>query len=153
MAKAQYTAEFDKARKLWPGVKRGCNTELSYLKSKHRDWAKVIPLMYSAIEQQIIRHDQKANAYRPEFVPPWKNFKTWLFNRCWEETEGTEVDPKEEERKERMAIEREKQKGRTEYGQFFREKLTKELEGFLASDIDFYKYYSWLITEILSERK
>jgi hypothetical protein len=35
-----YTDEFDIARKAWPGIKRGLETELKCLK-KHKDWRKV----------------------------------------------------------------------------------------------------------------
>ena len=148
----QEIAEFDKARKLWPGVKRGRETEFVCLK-KHKDWKDVVPLLYPAIEQQIIRHHNKAIAYPSVFVPPWKNFKTWLNNRCWEEVEGTEVDPAEERRKGQMCIEKEKQKTRDDYDRFFREKTIEELKGFLVSGVDFYRYHSWLIKEIISEKQ
>ena len=148
----EYTEDFERARKLWPGVKRGCDTELAYLKSKHKDWIKVIPLMYPAIEQQIKRRQSKIQTTPQPFIPPWKNFKTWLCNRCWEETEGSEVDPAIESRKRAKEEEQEKQKARDMYGKYFREKTTTELADILKSDNSFHKYYHWLIKEIIAER-
>jgi hypothetical protein len=90
MARTQYTEDFEKARKLYPGTKRGCETEFACLK-KHENWKEIVPLLYQAIENQIVRKRKKRG--RGEFVPPWKHFKTWLNNNCWEEEENSIVDP------------------------------------------------------------
>lgn len=119
---------------------------------KHKDWKKIIPLLYPAIEGQIRRRRNKLCEIPQPFVPPWKHFKTWLNNNCWEETEGTEVDPEEEAKKEKLNIERKKQKGREQYGRYFEEKPTGILEGYLKSNEGLLKFYHWLIKEILEER-
>jgi len=71
---------FEEARKLFPGNKRGLETEYDYLRKKHTDWEVVIPLLKPAIEAQIAWR-QNANG---EFRPPWKDFKSWTYNRYWE---------------------------------------------------------------------
>lgn len=73
---------FETFRQLYPGTKRGHETEFKTLQ-KHDDWKEVVYLLPEAIERQIAqkKHDLQQN----KFVPPWKNLKTWLNNRCWEE--------------------------------------------------------------------
>ena len=73
--------KFEQARLLFPGTKRGYDTEFKDLAKKHKDWRKVLSLLVPAIQQQI---KWRVNA-NGEFRPPWKNFKTWLYQRCWEE--------------------------------------------------------------------
>jgi DNA-binding transcriptional ArsR family regulator len=74
--------DFDQARKLYPGVKRGCDTEFADFKKKYRDWKEVLPLLVPAIENQIqCRADKEESG---AWVPNWKNFRTWLNQRCWE---------------------------------------------------------------------
>jgi hypothetical protein len=73
---------FDESRKLYPGIKRGLDTEFEYFK-KHKDWKKCLELLEPAINNQIrLREQIKA---QNKFVPEWKHFKTWIYNRCWEE--------------------------------------------------------------------
>ena len=79
-SKDKYMSIFDQARKLFKGTKRGLKTEYDYFVKKHTDWKDVLPLLVLAVSQQII--------WRAEDGRYWKNFKTWIFNRCWEETKG-----------------------------------------------------------------
>jgi hypothetical protein len=74
--------EFEKARKLYPGTKRGRDTEFADFKKKHRDFAVIVPLLYSAISNQI---ESRQKAGPDDFVPSWKYFRTWLNNKCWED--------------------------------------------------------------------
>lgn len=71
---------FEKARKLYPGAKRGFDKEFVNFKKKHRDWREVLPLLEPAIQNQI-RWRETANG---EFRPPWKNFPTWINSGWWE---------------------------------------------------------------------
>ena len=73
---------FDEARKLFKGTKRGLETEYENFR-KHADWQDVLPLLKPAVEQQI--------RWRAADGRYWKNFKTWINSRCWEETEGVVV--------------------------------------------------------------
>lgn len=76
----EYMSIFDEARKLFKGTKRGNKTEYDNFIKKHADWKEVLPLLVSAVTQQIIWRDEDGRY--------WKNFKTWINNRCWEETKG-----------------------------------------------------------------
>lgn len=73
---------FETFRELYPGKKRGHDTELDCLQ-KHDDWQTVIYLLPEAIERQIAQ--RQYDTRQGKFVPEWKNLKTWLNNRCWEE--------------------------------------------------------------------
>lgn len=75
-------AEFDKARELYPGSKRGLDTEFDYFKKKIKDWKKVVTLLYPAIEKQI--KSRAVKKQKGEFIPEWKGFSSWIYNRYWE---------------------------------------------------------------------
>lgn len=76
---------FDKARKLYPGRKRGLATELDNLRKKHTDWQAVLPEIEKAIQQQINWRRSVIDSDPQAFVPEWKNLQTWINQRCWEE--------------------------------------------------------------------
>ena len=78
--------EFEAARKLYPGDKRGTDTELLNLMKKHKDWRGVIPALEPAIELQIAHREEMVR--KKEFVPSWKHFKTYINNRSWESKIG-----------------------------------------------------------------
>lgn len=79
-----YMSIFHLAQKEFYGTKRGTQTEFDNLRKKHKDWEKVLPLLLPAIRNQIANRERMK--LKGEFVPPPKNFKTWINNRCWEET-------------------------------------------------------------------
>jgi hypothetical protein len=84
-------AEFEKARKEYPGQKRGLDTEFDYFKQKVKDWKEVLPKLKPAIEQQKQYRQKQESA--GNFVPAWKHFKSWIYNRYWEmEFEQTESE-------------------------------------------------------------
>lgn len=74
---------FDSFRKLYPGTKRGKETEFDNFTKKTKDWELVLPHLKSIIEQQI--EAKNKIKLRGGFVPEWKNLSTWINNRCWEE--------------------------------------------------------------------
>jgi len=74
-------AEFDEARRFYPGVKRGNDREFKNFCKKNKDWREALPLLLPAITKQIVWRE-KANG---EFRPPWKNFQTWINQGCWED--------------------------------------------------------------------
>ncbi len=78
---------FDKSRLLFKGTKRGLQTEYENF-CKHPDHREVIELLLPAVENQI--------RWRAEDGRYWKNFKTWVNQRCWEETEGADKTEGEE---------------------------------------------------------
>ena len=87
----KYISIFDSARKLYQGKKRGNDEEFSnfvyHCKNPLRgmpviDWKEALPFLEPAIRKQIA---WRKNPKKGEFVPPWKNFKTWINQRCWTE--------------------------------------------------------------------
>lgn len=141
-----YKEEFETARKAWPGIKRGLETELKCLK-KHKDWQKAILLLMPAIKEQIRRHELKKQL--DVFVPSWKNFKTWLNNRCWEEEEELAISkPNQQSVKEE--VEKLKSRDREMQEGWLRDKTTKALQD-LRRDKSAH-VANWLIDEILNER-
>lgn len=82
----QHMQQFNAARMIFGGVTRGLNTEFNNFRKKHKDWPKVIPLLIPAIELEI--EVRKLAKDANEFYPAWKNFTTWINNRCWEAYES-----------------------------------------------------------------
>lgn len=77
---------FEEARKLYPGDKRGLDTEFENLKRKHKDWQAIVPALEGALDLQMARRAKMKTA--GEFVPSWKNFRTYINQRCWESKNG-----------------------------------------------------------------
>ena len=141
---------FDIARKAYPSVKRGLNTEFDYF-CKHKDWKQALPLLKPAIDEQIERRRLDAQANR--FVPPWKHLKTWLYNRCWEETEGVTESPEEKAVKEKQERERKKQKDRDDFQRYLESKSTPALLDIKKDGGYLPGLCGWLIDEILQNRQ
>jgi len=74
--------QFEEFRVLYPGTKRGLNTEFQQIK-KHSDYKEIIPTLKETIQKHI-KHRSHLNKIG-EFVPQWKNLQTWINQRCWEE--------------------------------------------------------------------
>ena len=76
-------SEFNEFKKQYPGRKRGLEIEFADLKNKHKDYKQVIPIILTSLNNQI--KARKDASKIKAFVPEWKNLKTWLYQRCWEE--------------------------------------------------------------------
>ena len=80
-------ADFEKARLLYPGVKRGSETEydnyIKKLKKFHLKESAVTPLLLPAIQFQIKQRAGK------DWNASWKHFSTWINNRWWEAVSDT----------------------------------------------------------------
>jgi hypothetical protein len=74
---------FDEGRKLFPGTKRGLATEYANFRKKHKDWKEAAYKIRPAVEKEM-EHKKLLRA-RGQFVPEWKNFQTWINQRCWEQ--------------------------------------------------------------------
>ncbi|PXV61203.1 hypothetical protein CLV62_12536 [Dysgonomonas alginatilytica] len=74
--------EFDNFRKLYPGTKRGLDTEFENLKKKHKDYKEVLSFLLPALENMIDWRDQKKALN--QFVPDYPNLQTWINQRRWE---------------------------------------------------------------------
>ena len=82
---------FDSFRKKYSGTKRGNKTEFENFK-KHKDWRTVLPLLEGLLTNQILSREQRQR--KKMFVPSWKNLKTWINQRCWEDEITIETTPK-----------------------------------------------------------
>lgn len=78
-----YIELFDDFRKSYPGKVRGIDPELNDFKRKHKNWKEITLLLSEALESQIENRDYFETI--GEFVPTWKNLKTWLNQSCWTE--------------------------------------------------------------------
>ena len=78
-----FLEQFEIFRKLYPGSKKGLDTEFENLKKKHKDYIEIVPQLPEIIKRQM--RIKKAKKDRGEFVPEWKNLQTWINGRCWEE--------------------------------------------------------------------
>ncbi len=144
MTDNNHIAVFDQARVLYRkyGTVRGNATEFADFKRKHRDWKAVLPLIRKAIDDQAFWR-----AVAIGFVPPWKNFKTWIYQRCWEEehparTRGQGESP------EKMA-ERKKEKMRSEYTPWIIEATQDALDDFVKRC----PHVKWLVDEIQAQSR
>ena len=76
---------FDAFRKEYPGTKRGLKTELALFlkKSDFKNNPGIVHLLLPALEREKLNKSElsKSNG----FVPNWKNLKTWINNKCWEQ--------------------------------------------------------------------
>lgn len=144
---------FDAARRYWLGTKRGGQTEFDNFR-KHKDWKEVLNLLKPAIQEQELRRFRMAK--KGEFVPPLKNFKTWINQRCWEEVDGREYTAGELADKERLeaerhqrALEKKRQEKRKDW-QAWRDWPTEKLTE--MRDDRSWLHLWWLLDEILNER-
>lgn len=85
-------AEFDVFRKRYPGGgKKGIDTEWKYFKDKYKDYKKIVPILNQSVDIMISRHE--AIRKTSNFNQRWKLLRTWINNRCWEESfEESESD-------------------------------------------------------------
>jgi hypothetical protein len=83
ISKNGYDLKFDEARKAYIGTKRGLLIEFDNFKKRHKDYKEVIDLLKPAIELEIEHKTYLKEKGR--FVPEWKNFATWIDQRCWEQ--------------------------------------------------------------------
>lgn len=80
-------AIFDEARKIFPGDKRGLDPEWGNFLVKYPAYQKILPLLAPAIRLEI-DHRKQLLAISGAFIPPWKNFKTWINGQCWTQEFG-----------------------------------------------------------------
>jgi hypothetical protein len=75
-------SDFEKARKAWPGTRRGFSPEWENFQRKYaRRAAEIVPLLLPAISRYRTHVERKAKAdNKPPF---WQNFKTWINQEGW----------------------------------------------------------------------
>jgi uncharacterized protein YdaU (DUF1376 family) len=86
-----YKVQFENFRQLYPGRKRGTDTEFENLIKKHKDYKQVVPILSDRLSEQI--ETRRKLKDRGAFVPEWKNLQTWINQRCWEEEVEIEKTP------------------------------------------------------------
>ena len=74
---------FDEFRIAYRGTRRGLETELADFRKKHIGWMEIVPLLMPALERELMHRKQLAA--NQQFEPSWKNLRTWLSQRCWEQ--------------------------------------------------------------------
>jgi len=87
---------FDSFRKKYPGTKRGNLTEFTDF-NKNKSWRDILPILEIKLDQQIL--DRKQKELAKKFVPGWKNLKTWIHQKCWEEETALEDNSKDIQKK------------------------------------------------------
>ncbi len=88
---------FDVFRKRYPGNVRGLKTEFDLFIKKNKP--EIVHLLLPALEKEISHKNQLMSGNK--FVPNWKDLKTWINNRCWEQ-EFPEISLKSEIYNERL---------------------------------------------------
>ena len=73
--------DFEQARKLYPGRKRGFEQEWENFRKKYgMKMTAICPLLKPAIEAQIAHRTTTK-----EWCPQWKHFATWISGGWWTE--------------------------------------------------------------------
>jgi len=93
---------FEQARKLYPGTKLGAEVEWENFSKKYKE-PDLPQTLLSAIQKQIDYRSDKKN--KGEFVPEWKNFSTWINQKCWTEEVPVTPPPKNTPSKPRKTLE------------------------------------------------
>lgn len=75
--------KFETIRKKYPGTKRGYEIEFENFIKKHKNNTELLEIINQRIDEQIKQKNLKTAA--GDFVPEWKNFKTYINNNGWEE--------------------------------------------------------------------
>jgi hypothetical protein len=74
--------KFEVFRIEYPGTKRGFIIEFDNIK-KHKDWEEIVPILSDSLTYQ--KSAREIKRLSGGFIPEWKNLKTWINQRCWEE--------------------------------------------------------------------
>jgi hypothetical protein len=80
-------ARFDLARAAYPGIKGSLQKEYDKFKKRHKDYKECIDKLIPGIEREAAY--KKMCNEQGKFCADWKNFQTWIHNRCWEDEYAT----------------------------------------------------------------
>lgn len=73
--------EFENFRQKYRGRKRGLDVEFNNLKSKHKNWREIIPLLLPSLNKQLAWFDKakELNAWSPQYpmLQTWVNQSRW----------------------------------------------------------------------------
>jgi uncharacterized protein YdaU (DUF1376 family) len=82
-SKETINIEFENFRLLYPGTKRGYDSEFENLKKKYKDWKQICAILNDCLDKQIAA--KETNRQNGAFVPQWKNLQTYINQKAWEE--------------------------------------------------------------------
>ena len=75
---------FEQARVSYLGSKAGLQTEsITFVKKYPNEWQTILPLLLPAIARKE-KIDKAQKLKNNNFNQQWKNFSTWINNKCWE---------------------------------------------------------------------
>jgi len=144
MDKLDMKIRFEAARYIYPGTKRGPVIEWEYFMSLKRfngNRSVIIPLLVPAIKKQIA-HRKNAT----DFVPPWKHFKSWVYNSYWTLEFGAAItDPQEIMRKRQ---DKQRDIDRENVGKWLRGQTLEARKEYAGN----WPNHKWLVDEIEAER-
>ena len=93
-ARAEVEELFEDFRKRYPGRKLGLKAEFDNFLRKAGNQSEIIARgLITALEYET-NHREKIRI-AGAFLPEWKNLKTWVNNRCWEQEFPVEVQAQE----------------------------------------------------------
>lgn len=135
---------FNSALKKYPGTKRGVETEFAYFQTNthtKNDWQDVLPKLEPAIEVQAKQWVSEGTLKK--FIP---HFKTYIYNRQWEQVEATQQSDADKQEKERLKLLARKDEIRKDYSGFYESKHIDELRE-MRKDNKYITHW-WLIDEV-----
>lgn len=80
---SSFSVQFDEARSIYPGSKKGNPTEFENFCKKHKDWKEVLPILKDKIT--AYKEWREAKLQIEKWAPDYKNFSTWINGRHWED--------------------------------------------------------------------
>jgi hypothetical protein len=93
-ARAEVEELFEDFRKRYPGRKLGLKAEFDNFLRKAGNQSEIIARgLITALEYETSHREKIRLA--GAFLPEWKNLKTWVNNRCWEQEFPVEVQAQE----------------------------------------------------------
>ncbi|MCD7936296.1 MAG: hypothetical protein LUG98_05490 [Tannerellaceae bacterium] len=74
---------FEEFHRMYPGIKRGVETEFEHFRKTHPDYFVVLPLLLPGIKKRISWVSQQQS--QGLFAPQYPMLQTWINERRWEE--------------------------------------------------------------------
>jgi hypothetical protein len=87
----EHLSMFNQFRWLYPGRKRGNDTEFDNFRKRHNDWKDVLPQLTALLDAEIKAKAKMKN--QGKFVPEWPTLSVYINQRRWEVDWGTPSYP------------------------------------------------------------
>ena len=141
---------FENFRKLYPGKKRGLDTEYKNFKGKHSDWKDVVYILYTSLEQQITQ--KKKDKADNKFVPEWPHLQTYINNRRWEEVDGSVLTVEQRAERVNAKAEAKYQEYKAEQSQWLLELTVEQIKNYPTKSTNFLRLVKELRPEAQNEQ-